>query len=457
MRYDVLILGAGPGGAAAARALAAAGKSVALAEDTHWGGTCLNCGCIPTKMLLGATAPAALLHGHERLRVMKGEISIDYKALQSRVGRFVKGSSQALAKGLTAAGVTLLEGRGVITGAGCAVVRAADGTETVCEAEDIILACGSRSAAFAGLTPDGQAVLDSTGVLNLPEVPESLIIVGAGAIGLELGDFFAAMGTKITLVEAAPHIAPTEDDDIAAEMAKAQSKAGKTCLTGVKAKSLVTAQGQAVLTLEDGQTLTAAKALVAVGRLPNTDGLDCEKAGCRLNRRGFVETDENLQAAPHVYAIGDVNGRVLLAHAAEHQAAYVARRIAGQAQGAYASGPVPSCFYGSTEIMRVGATVRDLLRAGRTDVCVSQVPLTLNAIAQACGNSGGFVKVVWGGGAIAGMAAIGHGVSHLVTAAQLLMLRGATPENLHDIMFAHPTLDEILPAAIRAPQVLVRA
>ena len=235
-------------------------------------------------------------------------------------------------------------------------------------------------------------------------------------------------------------------------MDRVQSKAGRTCITGVMAKSLVTKDGQAELTLGDGRVLTASKALVAVGRTPNTAGLDCEKAGCTLKRRGFVDVNDHLEAAEGVYAIGDVNGLTLLAHAADHQGAYVARRILGHEKGVYVPGPVPSCIYGSTEIMRVGQTAKGLLAAGKS-VSVSQVPLTLNPIAQAAGASGGFVKVVWTGDAIAGIAAIGHGVSHLVTVAQLLMVGGYTPEKLHEVMIGHPTLDEIVPAAIRAPRV----
>ena len=455
MRYDVIIIGGGPGGTTAAKTLAAGGKTVAVIEDRHWGGTCLNCGCIPTKMLLGATAPIAMLKAQERLRTEKGSIEVDYKALQTRVGRFLKGSSQTLAKALTASGIDLYEGRGVCTGKGQVTLHGADGDKAL-EAETIILSCGSSSASFPGLTPDGEAVLDSTGILNLPEVPESLIIVGAGAIGLELGDFFGALGTKITIVEAAAHVAPTEDEDIAKELDRSLSKGGKTCIVGVKAVSLLTKDGQAELSLEDGRVITAAKALVAVGRTPNTAGLDCEKAGCTLKRRGFVEVNECLEAAEGVYAIGDVNGLTLLAHAAEHQGVYVARRVLGQEPGVYVPGPVPSCIYGSIEVMRVGQTAKALVAAGR-NVSVSQVPLTLNAIAQAGGCSGGFVKVVWEDDAIAGIAAIGHGVSHLVTVAQMLIVGGYDADRLHEIMFAHPTLDEIVPAAIRAPRVAVSA
>lgn len=453
MSYDVII-GGGPGGTRAAALLAAAGKRVALIEDRHWGGTCLNCGCIPTKMLLGAAAPSELIQAQQRLRVLKGESSVDFAALQNRIRRFLKGSSQTLARNLTAQGVTLLEGRGTCLGEGRVQVKTADGEHEI-QGTDIILSCGSRNAVFPGLAPDGDCVLDSTGLLELDEIPESLIVVGAGAIGLELGHFFGSQGSKVTIVEAAPHVAPLEDTDIADELRKILTKSGKTCLEGVRAQALVTKDGRAELTLADGRVLTAAKALVAVGRTPNSDGLGCEAAGCPLNRRGYVQTDEYLQAAPHVHAIGDINGRVLLAHAAEHQAHYVARRLLGQEDGPYVPGSVPSCYYG-LEIMRVGDTAAALLARGKS-VSVSQVPLSLNPIAQAGGLTGGFVKAVWDGDRLAGMAAIGHGVSHLVTVAQLLVMQGATPDNLHRIMFAHPTLDEIIPAAIAAKRTPVSA
>ena len=452
--FDVLILGGGPGGTSAARLLAKGGKKVALAEDTHWGGTCLNCGCIPTKLLLGAVAPGALLAAQQRLRVAKGEIAVDYTALQTRVARFTKGSSQALAKELTGLGVTLLEGRGVCAGTAEGLHRVRpEGKDGVTElaAAQVVLACGTSSAAFPGLTPDNDCVLDSTALLRIAAVPESLLIVGAGASGLEMGDFFRAMGSKVTIVEAAPHIAPLEDADVAKEMLRALTKAGVTCLEGARAKELRTVDGQARLTLEDGREITAAKALVAVGRTPNTRALAAESLGCTLNRRGYLAVDAHLEAAPGVYAVGDVNGLTLLAHAAEHQAGYVARRILGREFGAYASGPVPSCVYGSTEIMRVGPTAKELLREGRA-VSVSQAPLTMNPIAQASGHTAGFVKVVWEGERPVGMAAVGGGVSHLVSVASLLLAGDYTPEKLHTVMIAHPTLDEILPLAMNAPR-----
>lgn len=306
------------------------------------------------------------------------------------------------------------------------------------------------------MAPDHEAVLDSTDMLRIAAVPESLIVVGAGAIGLEMADFFSAMGSKVTIVEAAPHLAPTEDADVGLEMGKLLGKTGITCITGVKAASLTTSNGMATLALEDGRELTAAKALVAVGRTPNTDGLGAESAGCTLQARGYVTVDQCLMASPTVYAIGDINGQTLLAHAAEHQGAYVARHILGQQTTPYASGPIPSCVYGSLEIMRVGITARQALASGGK-VEVARAQLMGNAIAQAGGDASGFVKIVWHNGALAGISALGHGVSHLVTAAQLLLLGQYHGDALHAFMFAHPTLDEALHAALEAPREVVTA
>lgn len=454
--FDVIIIGGGPGGVAAARILAEGGKSVAVVEHSQWGGVCLNCGCIPTKMLLGATAPKGLLRGLERQRVAKGSVDVDYDALQKRVQRFVKASSQTLAKNLEQLGIILFTGNAACTGPNSIRVVDVKGDVHDLQTKRIILAGGSSSAAFPGLTPDHDAVLDSTDMLRVPTVPESLIIVGAGAIGLEMADFFNAMGSSVTVVEAAPHPAPTEDADIGQELAKLLGKAGITCVAGVKASSLGARAGKAVLSLEDGREFVGEKALVAVGRTPNTVGLDVQKAGCTLQQRGYVTTDPYLMASSTAYAIGDINGLVLLAHAAEHQGAYVARHILGMEEKPYDAGPVPSCVYGSLEIMRVGITAKEARRLGGT-VRVSRAQLAGNAIAQSGGDAAGFVKAVWHDGRLAGIAALGHGVSHLVTAAQLLVLGQYHGAGLNAFMFAHPTLDEALRAALEAPQETVAA
>lgn len=449
MTYDVCILGGGPAGARAARLLAAAGKKTLLVEGAEVGGTCLNRGCIPTKMLLGAVTAKAGILALERQRVLSGEVRLDFPAMHVRMQRFVNGTRQALSKQLAADGVETACGYAVLDGPGHIKLRTGQGTRDI-EADTIIIATGSQPATFPSMQPDHSLILDSTDMLLLPEVPESLLIVGGGVIGLEMADLYAALGCAVTVVEAAPHILPGEDDDIAAEMAKSLKKRGITVLTGCMTQGLLARDGQAVLRLADGQERTAAKALLAVGRRPHTQGLGCETLGCRLDGRGAIVTNEFLEATSHVYAIGDVNGRVQLAHAAEHQACYVVRHILGQVSGPYAAGPVPSCVYGSTEVMRAGLTARDAALEGKVTVGVA--PLSANPIAQAHGDITGFVKAVRCNGRLVGMAAVGHGVSHLVTAAQQLVLHRVDSGHPLAFMFAHPSLDESLAAALDAPQ-----
>lgn len=449
--FDVVVVGGGPGGTAAARVLALAGKSVALVEADNLGGVCLNRGCIPTKFLLAAAGPLGSLQDHQRFGALVGDLRIDFAALQKRKDRFIKGSVSALGKSLQSSGVTLVSGKGVAVAPG--VIEISGAEPAALRTKDVVLAVGSRSADFPGVAPDGDCVLDSSMLLALEDAPKSLLVVGAGAIGIEFADFFVSLGTEVTIVEGMPTLVPTEDADVGEELRKILQKSRK-CLTGRKVASLSTKNGQAELVLEDGETFAAEKALVAVGRRPNTERLGVEKAGGVLNPRGFVVVDEKLEAAPHCYAVGDCNGLTLLAHAAEHQGEWVARRILGEETGAYVSGPVPSCVFGHIEVMRVGKTVKEVVASGR-GVMVSKAPFSVNPIAQAHGSSVGFAKAVWEDDVLVGMAAVGHGAAHLATAAELLALNKTTARSLHDFMFAHPTLDEVLKSALTAPRTSV--
>lgn len=447
-QFDVVVIGAGPAGTTSAKILAENGKKVALVEDTHIGGTCVNCGCIPTKFLLAASAPLGELHDQKRFSVLSGEVDVDFSALQKRKERFCKGTAQALSKSLTSLGVSIFNGRG--RGIAPGTVEITGEYTAILKANDIILATGSHSASFPGLEADGKAVLDSTMLLKQETIPKSLIIIGAGAIGIEFSDFFSALGTKVTIVEAVPQIIPTEDADVAETLRKIVEKSGRVCITGRKVSSLVTVDGQAVLTFEDGEKLVAEKGLVAVGRRPNTKDLGVEALGGKLNKRGFVEVGDDLSCSPHCYAVGDVNGLTLLAHAGDHQAEWVARKILGKEKAEkYLSGPVPSCIFGHIEVMRVGCTAKEVFARGGK-VYFSQVPLSTNPIAQAHGATTGFAKAVWDGDKLVGLAAVGYKVSHLITAAQLLVMGNYSGEALHSFMFCHPTLDEILKNTLTA-------
>ncbi len=452
--FDAIIIGAGPGGTACARTLARAGKNVALVENRAIGGTCLNRGCVPTKLLLGAVRPLGVLNDLARGNILHGTEEVNFAALRGKVASFVTGSRKALSLELIDLGVHVFKGEASCLSPTEVRVTERDRHDYTLKGRSLVLACGTRTSTYPGLAPDKRIILGPTTLLQQRVVPTSLIIAGGGTIGVEMADFFLHMGTEVTIAEAAPQLAPTEDDDIAMQLKHSLERRGARCLTGVRAVSLVPDEGKnyAVLTLADGSVHTAEKGLVAAGRMPNTEKLNAQKAGCALNRRGFVTTDYRLKAADTVWAIGDVNGKMLLAHAATHQGIYAARCILGEETGPYEPGPCPTTVHGSQEIMRVGLTEREAVALGG-EVAISRAHFASNVIAQGTGNPYGYVKVVWRGEEMAGIAAIGANVTQLALSAQLLLMGQYHSEKLDSFMVAHPTLDETLIAAIRASRV----
>ncbi len=453
MICDIAVIGGGPGGTTAAFETARRGLKTVLVEMGHLGGTCLNCGCIPTKMLIGSTACLDLLAAQKKYKTASGEVTFTLTALQDRKNRYVKGTRDALAKRLADAGITVVKGRAAFNGSKSLSVKTENGTEEITY-RHCIVAAGSTPAFFPGIRPDGESILSSTSLLNVDAAPKSLLIVGGGFIGLELGDIFHRLGTKITLVEALPRIASLEDEEISAALAKHHQQSGWTILTGRRVESLATENGESVLRLEGGEVLRAEKSLVAVGRQFPTAQLQCAESSIDLEKRGNICTDEYLRAGDGIYAVGDVNGKVLLAHAAEHQAHYAAAHIAGETDEPYSYAAMPSCIYGHMEVMRAGPTATELKQAGHA-VHISRSQLITNAISQSYGASQGFVKVAWVDGTIRSITAFGHGVSHLVTLAEVAVVNGWEKNDINKVIFAHPTLDEALKSAILSTQTLL--
>lgn len=456
--YDLVVLGGGPGGYDAAVEAAAAGLKCALVEADLMGGTCLNRGCIPTKLWLGATHAVEELAAQAKLRIASGEIRTDFPALQARKDKYLAATRKAMAARLGQLGVELVAGRGRLAGPGLVEVETADGAKPL-HFKSCIVATGSRPGSFPGIEPDGARVLDSTGFLALAEMPKSLIVVGGGFIGLEMAQAAHRMGAHVTLVDALPRLAGMEDPEVSKTLETVFKRQGWDIRLGVKVAGVKTEGESAVLTLATdgaggGETVSAEAALVAVGRRPNTAGLGLEELGAQFAGPGYLATDENLLAAPNIYAVGDVNGRMLLAHAASHQAHYVVERLLGKAagpneSGPYDSGPVPSILYGSPEVMRVGLTA-DAAKAQGEGVLVSRAQLIANPIAQAHAATQGFVKCVWRQGRLIGVSAVGADVSRMAVAATIMVQTGWTREQAEAFMFPHPTLDESLKAALLA-------
>jgi dihydrolipoamide dehydrogenase len=447
--FDIIVIGAGPGGYAAALLASQRGKTVALIEKEHLGGTCLNWGCIPTKLYLGATAHLEGLHAQSRLRLCSGSVQMDMQALRKRKNSFVAATHKAMGCCLEKHGVALVQGQASLLDKNS--VRVTGETEQTLNFKTLIIATGSSTNWFAGLEPDHARILDSTDLLDLDEAPASLAIIGAGAIGLEMADFWHRLGTAIHIIEAAPRIAPAEDEEIAQTLSGMLKRKKWNIVTGKRVAGLVN-EGESVLVrLEDDTEIRVAKALVAVGRKPNTPGLGLENAGVAMTGAGWITTDDFLRATPNIYAIGDVNGRTLLAHAAEHQGRYAVLHALGETAAPYAPGPIPGCIYGSIEVMRAGHTAAELAAQGKT-VTVSRANLGANPISQAHGQAQGLVKVSWVDGVVRGVTAVGHGASHLVTLAEIMVRDRWTAHTAHEHIFAHPTLDEALRDALIAPQ-----
>ncbi|HWR04909.1 MAG TPA: FAD-dependent oxidoreductase [Humidesulfovibrio sp.] len=450
--YDLVVLGGGPGGFDAAVEAAASGLKTALVEAADLGGSCLNHGCIPTKLWLGATSAIEELAAQAKARVAAGSVTVDFAALQAKKDRHLAATRKAMGVRLGQLGVELFAGRGRVAGKNALEVKTADGAQTL-GFRKLLVATGSRPAAFPALAPDGKRVVDSTGFLALSAMPQSLIVVGGGFIGLEMAQAAHRMGAKITIVDALPRLAGLEDPEVSKALEAVFKRQGWDIRLGVKVASVQTQASDsgeaAVLTLDGGEELLAECALVAIGRRPNSADLGLESLGVALSGPGYIVTNEYLEAAPDVYAVGDVNGRMLLAHAASHQAHYVVARLLDKERAPYDSGPVPSILYGSPEVLRVGLMAEEAKAGGET-VLVSRANLIANPIAQAHAATQGFVKCVWRQGRVVGITAVGADVSRMAVAATMMVKAGWTREDAAGFMFPHPTLDESLKAALLA-------
>lgn len=444
--FDLVILGGGPAGSGAALRAAGLGLKTALVEPGFLGGTCLNSGCVPTKYLLGATEALPLARKQIRYKTAGGELRFDFAALQARKERYIKGVRGELHKKLERAGVVLFKGRGAFSGPAGVTVKG-PGLEAELAFAGCIVAVGSVPAFFPGLKPDGHTVCSSSTVLNFKTVPQSLIIVGGGAIGLELGELLYRFGCEITLVEVAPRLLPREDADVSAAIYGHYAAKGWNIHTGRRIRQVGTVDGRSVLRFEDGEELRAAASLLCMGRRPSLAALAPEAAGLSITAHGWLGSDEHLRCAERVYAVGDINGRMLIANAAEHQARHAVDHAAGRARTPYRCPLVPSCIYGGLEYMRVGPTPAELAANGEK-ILQSRAGLAQSLIAQSAGHLRGFVKTLWTGEVLRSVYGVGHGVSHLLTAASLLVNSQVKKNMPLPLISAYPALDEVLESAI---------
>ncbi|MFO7609095.1 MAG: dihydrolipoyl dehydrogenase [Candidatus Krumholzibacteriia bacterium] len=443
-KHDLVVIGAGPGGYAAAIRAAQLGLNVGCVEkEARLGGTCLRVGCIPSKALLESSEKyAEAQHGLEVHGIKVKGAKLDLAAMMARKDGIVTSLTDGIAGLFKANKVTRYEGTAKLDGPGRVLVG-----DTVLEAGKIIIATGSTAASVPGVKLDGDRIGDSTAALAWPEVPEKLIVIGAGYIGLELGSVWARLGAKVTVLEYLKRILPGTDGEIARVAQQLFKKQGLAFELGAKVTGAKVKDGKVVVEAEGKEPLTADRVLVAVGRKPVTDGLNLESAGVALDERGFVKIDDHHQAAEGVWAIGDVVGGLLLAHKATEEGVAVAERLAGK-PGHFDPAVIPAVCYTDPEIAGVGRTEEQLKEDGVPYV-KGVYTFRSNGRAMALDRVEGRVKVLAHKETdrVLGVHIIGPRAGDLIAEATAAMAFGASAEDIGRVCHAHPTLAEVLKEA----------
>jgi len=445
MKYDVVVVGTGPGGYVAAIRCAQLGLTVAAIEDDRPGGVCLNWGCIPTKALLRNAEVVGLFHRAREFGITLGTWEADYAQAVQRSRRVADRMAKGVEFLFRKNKITLLPGTGVLTGRNAVEVRGKDGAQTL-EAGSLILATGSEPKSLPGVTIDEKLVVSSNGAVRSEVRPASLIVIGAGAVGMEFADVFASYGAAVTVLEALSRVLPVEDDEVSSQLARLFTRRGMTIRTGVTVRAVTPGgAGVSVEVESEGkmETLTADQVLMAVGRAARTKGIGLEAAGVAMER-GFVTVSATMETSVKgVYAIGDMTGRQLLAHKAMAEGVVAAEAIAGREPRPVDYANVPSCTYCRPQVASIGSS-EAAARAGRRDVTVGRFPFTANGKAVALGETEGFLKVVAdkATGEVLGVHIVGAEATEMIHEFAVGRTLEATLEEIVHTIHAHPTLSE---------------
>jgi dihydrolipoamide dehydrogenase len=447
--YDVVVLGAGPGGYVAAIRAAQLGLNTAIVEPKYWGGVCLNVGCIPSKSLLRNAELAHIFTKEAKTFGISGEVSFDYGSAFDRSRKVADGRVAGVHFLMKKNKITEIHGRGTFTDAKTLSVDLNDGgTETV-TFDNAIIATGSSTRLVPGTSLSENVVTYEEQILAR-DLPESIVIAGAGAIGMEFGYVMSNYGVDVTIVEFLPRALPNEDAEISKEIEKAFKKLGVKILTGTKVESIKDDGSKVTVTVsKDGNTteLKADKVLQSIGFAPNVEGFGLDEAGVQVTERGAIGIDEYMRTSvPHIYAIGDVTGKLQLAHVAEAQGVVAAETIAGAetlALGDYRM--LPRATFCQPQVASFGLTEQQARDEGY-DVKVAKFPFTANGKAHGLGEPGGFVKIIADAkyGELLGGHLIGHDVSELLPELTLAQKWDLTVNELTRNVHTHPTLSEAL-------------
>jgi dihydrolipoamide dehydrogenase len=451
-RHDLIVIGAGPGGYVAALRAAQLGLDVACVEqEARLGGTCLRVGCIPSKALLESSElyreARNSFAGHG---IRLSGVELDLAAMQERKDRVVDGLTKGIAGLFKKNKVTRYEGRGKLVGTGRVSVTSAKGALEL-ETDKILIATGSKSAPLAGVAVDGERVVTSTEALCFSRVPESLVVIGAGAIGLELGSVWSRLGAKVTVLEYLDRVLPGMDAEIASEAHKLFAKQGLDFRLGARVTSAAATAKGALVEVAGAPPIECERVLLSAGRLPNTGELGLEQLGIALDERGRIPVDERFATrAAGVYAIGDVIRGPMLAHKAEDEGVAVAEILA-TGHGHVNYDAIPSVVYTAPEVAGVGKTEEEL-KAARIPYRKGSFPFLANGRAKALGQTEGRVKILAHADSdrILGAHIVGSRAGDLIAELAVAIEFAASAEDLARSCHAHPTLPEVVKEAALA-------
>ena len=447
-KYDLLIIGGGPGGYVAAIKSAQLGMSVGLIERDKVGGACLHKGCIPTKALIQSTHVYELFKRSKEFGIVTKGVRADFSEFHNRkqtiVNRLFGGVEHLLKKNK----VDILKGTGQIISPGKVLVKDGSKTKEEVSAKNIIIATGSSPVVFKGLPHDKKNVLTSDDILELKEVPSSLLIIGGGSVGIEFAYIYNALGCEVTVIEVMDEILPTSDKDVGSALKRCLSKKGIKFLTQTELDHIEIREDSVETTVkksdEKKETLQSEKVLLAMGRKPETEDSGLDALNLEFNGR-FIDVDENMQTnRSGIYAIGDITGPPLLAHVASAQGLFVAHNIAGVDYPPINDNTIPKVTYTNPQVASVGMTQEEAELADY-DLKVARFPFISNGKAQTIGEEEGFIKVITdkSSGEILGVHLIGHEVAELIGGMSLAMNLEATNLEVSANIYPHPTISEV--------------
>ncbi len=453
MKYDIIVLGSGPGGYVAAIRASQLGKKVAVVEKAEIGGICLNWGCIPTKALLkSAQVYNYAKHAADYGVQITGDVKPDFAAMVKRSRQVAEGMSKGVQYLFKKNKIELIQGTGKVMPDKKIEVTDLNGKTSVYQADNIIIATGARSKQLPNLPQDGKKIIGYRQAMTLEKLPESMVVVGSGAIGSEFAYLFNSLGVKVTLVEFLPNVVPLEDEDVSKQLARSFKKAKMKVMTNSSVESVDTSGDICkvnIKTKKGIETVEADIVLSAVGITTNIEGIGLEETGIKTEN-GKVVVDEFYRTnVPGYYAIGDIVHGPALAHTASHEGITCVEKIAGLDVDPVDYGNIPACTYTNPEVASVGLTEKEAIDAGY-DIKVGKFPFTASGKASAAGKKDGFVKVIFDAkyGEWLGCHMVGENVTEMIAEVVVARKLETTGHEIIKSIHPHPTMSEAIMEAV---------